>query len=137
LKEPLLTYLPMPAPYSIDLREKAVAAVDRGEKKSHVSKLFHLSRNTLDLWLKQREQTGTVAPKVPIKKGPDPKIKDLEAFRRFAETHGHLTAVVMAQRWPEPISDVTIGKALRRIDFTRKKRLTATASGMKSSEPHF
>jgi transposase len=127
----------MPAPYSTDLREKAVAAVDRGEKKSHVSKLFHISRNTLDLWLKQREQTGTVAPKAPMKKGPEPKIKDLEAFRQFAETHGHLTAVVMAQRWPEPISDVTIGKALQRINFTRKKRPMAIASEMKPSVPRF
>ena len=88
----------MPAPYSITLREKAVTAVGRGEQKTHVSKLFHISRNTLDLWLKPREQTGTVAPKAPIKKGPAPKIKDLEAFRRFAATHGHLTAVAMAQQ---------------------------------------
>ena len=123
----------MPAPYSIDLREKTVAAVDRGEKKSKVSQLFNISRNTLDLWLKQREQMGTVAPKVPVKKGPDPKIKNLEAFQRFAETHGHLTAVAMAQRWPQPISDVTLGKALKRIDFSRKKRLTAIANAMKSS----
>lgn len=127
----------MPAPYSIDLREKAVDAVDRGEKKAHVSKLFHISRNTLDLWLKQREQSGTVAPKAAVKKGPEPKIKDLEAFRQFAATHGHLTAVAMAQQWPEPISDVTLGKALKRIHFTRKKRPTAIANGMKPSEPPF
>jgi transposase len=132
-----MTWIPMPAPYSIDLREKAVAAVDRGEKKTHVSKLFHISRNTLDLWLKQREQTGTVAPKAPIKQGPEPKIKDLEAFRRFAATHGHLTVVAMAQQWPEPISDVTLGKALKRIHFTRKKRPTATANEMTFSEPRF
>ena len=54
------------------------------------------SRNTLDLWLKPREQTGTVTPKAPTKKGPAPKIKDLKTFRRFAATHGHLTAVAMA-----------------------------------------
>lgn len=123
----------MPAPYSIDLREKAVAAVDRGEKKSKVSRLFNISRNTLDLWLKQREQRGTIAPKIPVTKGPRPKIADLEAFRRFADNHGHLTAVAMAQQWPEPISDVTIGKALKRIDFTRKKRPMAIANEMRSS----
>ena len=39
----------MPAAYSLDLRQKALAAVDRGEKKSRVSKLFHISRSTLDL----------------------------------------------------------------------------------------
>jgi transposase len=78
----------MPAPYSIDFREKAVAAVDRSEKKFHVSRLLNISRNTLDLWLKQGEQTGTVAPNTTVKKGPCPKIDDLEAFQKFADSHG-------------------------------------------------
>ncbi|NJL45221.1 MAG: helix-turn-helix domain-containing protein, partial [Leptolyngbyaceae cyanobacterium SM2_3_12] len=45
----------MPAPYSVDLRLKAVAAVDRGESKSQVARVFEISRNTLDLWLHRRE----------------------------------------------------------------------------------
>jgi transposase len=48
----------MPGPYSDDLRLKALACVDRGVPKSQVSRLFNLSRNTLDLWLKRRAQTG-------------------------------------------------------------------------------
>ena len=113
----------MPSPYSLDLRQKAIAAIDRGEKKSHVSKTFHISRNTLDLWLKRRELTGSIAPKHATRKGPAPKIIDLVAFKAFAQEHGHLTAQKMAELWPEPISDVTIGKALKRIGFTRKKDL--------------
>ena len=27
----------------------------------------------------------------------------------------------MAELWPEPVSDVTLGKALKKIEFTRKK----------------
>jgi len=41
----------MASPYSDDFREKAVLAVERGEKKSQVCKLLSISRNTLDLWL--------------------------------------------------------------------------------------
>jgi hypothetical protein len=37
----------MPAPYSYDLRSKAVAAVKRGEKKVEVSHFLKISRNTL------------------------------------------------------------------------------------------
>ena len=48
----------MPAPYSEDLRQKALAAVERGERKSDVSRMLNISRNTLDLWLKRKEQTG-------------------------------------------------------------------------------
>jgi transposase len=48
----------MPAPYSYDLRQKAIAAVKHGERKSDVSRMLNISRNTLDLWLKREEQTG-------------------------------------------------------------------------------
>lgn len=113
----------MAAPYSLDLRQKAIAAIDRGEKKFHVSRTLSISRNTLDLWLKRRDKTGTIAPKVRKTSSVEPKIKDLTAFKQFAQENGHLTAVRMAERWPEPISDVTIGKALKRIGFTRKKDL--------------
>ena len=112
----------MPAAYSLDLRLKALAAVDRGERKSHVSRTLGISRNTLDLWLKRREQTGSPAAKV-YRHGPAPKIDDLDAFREFAEREGHHTALEMAQLWPDSISDVTLGKALKRIEFTRKKDL--------------
>ena len=127
----------MPAAYSDDLRDKALAAVERGDKKSHVSRAFSISRNTLDLWLKRREVTGSAAPIRHYHRGPEPKIKDLDAFRAFAQTHGHLTQQQMADLWPEPITNRTIGKALKRIGFTRKKRLMATKNGTKQSVGHF
>ena len=48
----------MPSPYSDDLRAKAINAVHRGERKTDVCKLFKISRNTLDLWLKREQETG-------------------------------------------------------------------------------
>jgi len=48
----------MPAPYSYDLRTKAIDAIKRGESKTTVSRMFHISRNTLDLWLKREQETG-------------------------------------------------------------------------------
>ncbi len=113
----------MPAPYSDDFREKAIAAVDRGEKKSHVCRMLQISRNTLDLWLKTRDKTGSVQAKRNYKRGPAPKIQNLSEFRQFAQENGGQTQQEMAERWKEEISRVTIGKALKRIDFTRKKNL--------------
>ena len=113
----------VPAAYSLDLRLKVLAAVERGEQKSHVCRIFHISRNTLDLWLKRLEATGSVEPSPRTRRGPTPKIKDLKAFRQFAQEHGHMTQQQMADAWPAPISNVTIGKALRKIQFTRKKDL--------------
>ncbi|WP_413467291.1 hypothetical protein [Pleurocapsa sp. FMAR1] len=37
----------MPAPYSYDLRKKAVDACSRGEKKRTICRLMKISRNTL------------------------------------------------------------------------------------------
>ena len=119
----------MTAAYSIDLREKAVSAVDRGEKKSHICRTLNISRNTLDQWLKRREEKGSIAPQ-EYRRGPKPKIDDLEAFKTFAEANGHLTQKEMAEKWDKPVSPVLIRQALRKINFTRKKKLTATEREM-------
>ena len=65
----------MPAPYSYDLRSKAVAAVKRGEKKVEVSHFFKISRNTLDLWLKKERETPDVKASVPVGEGLDRKFR--------------------------------------------------------------
>lgn len=127
----------MPAPYSDDLRQKVLEAVDSGHRKSHVSQLFNISRNTIDLWLKRREAMGSATPKRQYHRGPQPKIADLEAFRVFAQQHGHLTQQAMAEQWKEPVSNRTIGKALERIGFTRKKRATVTENAMKPNDKRF
>lgn len=43
----------MASPYSDDLRQKVIDAVDRSEHKSHVCRMLYRSRNPLDLWLKR------------------------------------------------------------------------------------
>lgn len=127
----------MPAPYSDDLRQKVMDAIERGERKSQVSRMFNISRNTLDLWLKRREATGAIGAIRDYQRGPKPKIKDLEKFRGFAQTYGHLTQQAMAEQWPQEISNRTMGKALKRIKFTRKKKLMAIESGMKCNGKPF
>lgn len=123
----------MPSPYSDDLRQKVLDAIDSGYRKSHISRLFNLSRNTIDLWLKRREETGSLSAICDYQRGPQGKIADLEQFRAFATEHGHLTQKGMAAQWHEPISDYAISKALRRIGFTRKKRVMGIKSGMQRS----
>jgi transposase len=103
----------MGAAYPIEMRRKALAAVERGEKKLHVSRMFGISRNTLDEWLKRRAATREVAPKTYQRRGPAPKIADLAEFRQFAERRGHLTQQQMADEWPKPVSNRTMGKALK------------------------
>lgn len=127
----------MAAAYSDDLRQTAVDAVDRGERKSQVCRMLNISRNTLDLWLKRRQQTGAVGAIRDYPRGPQGKIDELDVFRDFAERHGHLTQQDMAEHWSEPISNRTIGKALKRIGVTRKKRRIAIERAMKPSAKRF
>jgi len=121
----------MAAPYSDDLRLKAIEAFDRGERKSHICRNFNIGRSTFDTWLQRREATGSFSANRGYLRGPEPKIVDLEAFRQFAQANGHLTQKAMAELWPTPISDRTISKMLKQIGFTRKKRPMDTESAMK------
>ena len=51
----------MPKPYSYDFRQKVIQAIELdGLKKQEASELFNISRNTLNLWLKRKAETGDV-----------------------------------------------------------------------------
>lgn len=113
----------MPAPYSYDLRTKIIEAIDGGMGKTQASKIFKISRNTINLWLRKREETGDYRADEGYQRGYDAKIPDLEEFKQFARKHGSQTQKEMAQEWLGEISDRTIGKALKKIRFTRKKNL--------------
>jgi len=83
--------------HSHDLREKVVAALDRGERKSQVSQMFNISRDTIDRWLKRREITGSVKAAQGYQQGHSHRVKDWQAFRAFAQTYGDRTQAEMAQ----------------------------------------
>jgi transposase len=49
----------MANPYSYDLRQKVIQAIELDSmKKSEAAQGFGVSRNTIDLWLKRRIETG-------------------------------------------------------------------------------
>jgi transposase len=50
----------MAAPYSYDFGCKALEAHERGERKIDVCQMFGISRNTLDLWILRKAETGDV-----------------------------------------------------------------------------
>ncbi len=77
----------MPAAYSNDLRQKVMIAIDRGEKKSHVSRMFNISRDTIDRWLKRRDTTGSVEAAMGYQRGHSHRIQDWEEFRAFAKKY--------------------------------------------------
>lgn len=127
----------MAKPYSYDFRQRVIQAIQLdGLKKIEASELFHISRNTIDLWLKRQAETGDFRAKANRPPGNGHKITDWEHFRAFAKVHGNKTQGEMAHLWPGEISERTISRALHKIGFTRKKRPMATSNAMKPNERH-
>lgn len=52
----------MPKPYSLDLREKAIALVDFNKAIIEVAIFLKLAINTVKSWIKLREMTGSFKP---------------------------------------------------------------------------
>jgi transposase len=124
----------MAKPYSEDLRRKLIEAIELdGLKKSEASQLFHLSRNTIDLWLKRRKETGNLQAKSTAVPSQRQKITDWEKFRDFVTTHRDKTQIEMAELWGG-VSSRTLSRALKPIGFTRKKSLWLPPKGR--SETH-
>jgi transposase len=118
--------------YSYDLRKRVVQAIELdGMKKSEAVQVFQVSRNTIYLWLAQKANTGDYQAKPNQPKGNGHKITDWEKFREFVRANGDKTQEEMAKLWEMPISDRTMSRALKKIGFSRKKKLMATEKEMK------
>ena len=120
--------------YSYDLRTKVIEAIDRAMKKIDGSRTFNLSRNPINLWLKKRELTGDYEEKKGYQRGYGHKIKSRSKFRKQAKKNGDRTEAEMAEAWDEKISQRTISRGLKKLGFTRKKRLTGMKNDLKKKD---
>jgi len=118
--------------YSYDLRKKVIDAIELdGFQKTEVSQMFNVSRNTINLWLKRKKETGDYKAQKTTPPNPATKIKNWPKFQEFVERNADKTQVEMAELWDGEISAVadirfavrTISRALTKINFTRKKNL--------------
>jgi len=125
--------------YSEDLRLKALAAIDGGQKKMAVHRAFGISRSTLDDWVLLRAEQGHVAP-APRKERTAQGFFDALVFEAFAQRHCHATLRGMQEAWEgehgQHLSEKTFSNWLLKLGWTRKKRAGSTASDTKvSSRP--
>ncbi|MDJ0555198.1 MAG: IS630 transposase-related protein [Microcoleaceae cyanobacterium MO_207.B10] len=112
----------MPAPYSYDLRRKTVEAINRGHKKVNVSRLFKISRNTLDIWLKREKETGDFQT-LTNKQGRHSKIEYEEKFKSFVKENQDKTQTKMAELSGNNITQQNISYTCQKLGITRKKNL--------------
>ncbi|PSO61603.1 MAG: hypothetical protein BRC38_17640 [Cyanobacteria bacterium QH_6_48_35] len=120
----------MAVAYSKDLGERALRWMASGRSISQVSRLLDVSCPTLYKWRNQVEQTAKVEAQPPRPPIPHQKIEDWQAFRELVAPHGELTTSKIAPKWGN-ISRHTIGRGLRKMGYTRKKKRTTTSNEIK------
>jgi len=111
-------------PYSIDIRQRIVAAVETGEHSLRaLAELFAVHLSTIVRLLQRFRTTGSVQPK-PHAGGPHSKL-DGKATARLLEAvrqQPDATLAELQDRLGVDCSIVTIFRALKRNGITRKKK---------------
>src|SRR5262245_27139117 len=109
--------------YSNDLRERILAAVERGEYSlRQIAQVFSVSLSCVVRLLERWRQTGSVQPK--RHRGAARKL-DAAADARlleFVRQHPDATLAELRDRLGIPCSLMTIARALQRQRITRKKK---------------
>jgi transposase len=112
-------------PYSMDLRERAVAAVDRQEgSQRQIARRFGISLSTLSGWLRRRRQTGSIAPK-PHGGGHPPALDPThrQQLRELVRQQPDATLEELTERLGIPCHRMAIWRTLRKLRISRKKKV--------------
>jgi transposase len=127
--------------YSPDLREKVLRAVDQGYPRGEIVKLFGVSLATIKRYLKQRRETGAVAPK-PIPGRPAKKLAKLQAdLVAQLQAHDDVRLEDHCRLWEQTqgirVSTATMSRAIKRVGWTRKKSRWQPVNAMRRNERAF
>lgn len=112
--------------YSVDLRERVLAALDRGMAREDVVATFDVSLASLKRWHAARRDTGSFAAR-PATGGTEPTITSAhdEQLRAQVAAFPDATLEAHAARWNAAhgtsLSQWALGRAIRRLGLTRKK----------------
>jgi len=113
--------------YSVDIRQKALAALRKGRSKKQVNEMFALGINTLKSWEKLEEETGSLEYR-PLERKPS-KI-DRDELRKYCKDNPMATHTEAAIHFN--CTEAAIRKAKKQLKITRKKRQHDTPSEMSS-----
>ena len=114
-------------PYSVDLRERVLAALAGGTSRTTAVATFQVSRSTIKRWLAQQARVGHLRPGRASGRPPTITKSDEPQLRAQLTATPDATLPEHTARWnadrPTPVSHWTIGRAIRRLNWTRKQRL--------------
>lgn len=109
--------------YSMDLRRKVVAAIERGEALASVARRFEISAKTVGRW-RDRQADGRLAPE---RTGPRHGIKlkpeDDQVLRSALAQRPGLTLDELSELLGRKVVLSTVSRRLSKLDLTLKKSL--------------
>jgi transposase len=110
----------MAKPYPQELRDRVLAAYDRGMKTRQIATVFQVSPAWARRLKQRRNQTGQSQPK-PMGGATVIKI-DLEGLRQLVAQQPDATIAELHQRLAANCCVSAVGKALQRLGLSLKKR---------------
>ena len=126
--------------YSMDLRERVLAAVDRGTPRKEIVRTLGVSEPTIRRYLRLRRETGSVAPKPPPKRpfSIGQSVEQRRALWKQLEEHHDATLEEHCQLWERKhnvkVSISTMSRAIGRLGWTLKKRVWVPPNETKKRE---
>jgi len=123
----------MAAPYSQDLREKVLAACDRGMTTKHIAEVFGVCRSWVRRVKQRRREHGETTPR---KQGSPGVCKiDREHLARLVAERPDATAAELRERLGIECSEQGIYAALKALNLTFKKRRSMRPSKTAPTSP--
>ncbi len=125
--------------YSQDLRERVLRAIDRGKSQKEIVEALGVSLATIKRYVKQRRELGHVRPKAIPGRTPK-KGAQLEAgLEPQLQASADVTLERHCELWEQVqgvrVSPRTMGRAIKRLDWTRKKRHWQPVNATRRSAP--
>lgn len=116
-------------PYSMDLRQRVLAACDDGLGTAEVAETFAVSPSWVRRLKQRQRETGSAAPRVPSRHGPAPVLAgQAERLRSAVRDHPGETAADYRDRLGLDVAPLTVWRMLRRLGLTFKKSRSAPPS---------
>jgi len=113
--------------YSLDLRTRVLDAIYGGMARSTAVRVFQVSLSSIKRWLTHRQETGSLAPKSRPGKLATITPAQVPTLLFQLEQFPDATLAEHAERWnadhDTTLSHWTLGRAIRRSGWSRKKRL--------------
>jgi transposase len=125
--------------YSVDLHQRILAAVDRGMRRADIVTTFGVSLATITRLVALRRTQPELTARRPSGRRRTIPVQQHRALWAQLEADPDATIAMHTERWNATygttLSQWTVGRARRRLGWTRKKRRWEPPSATSSTAP--